>query len=113
MSAGCNAEAFELGGLSPQEIIDCSLNNSTYRAGSVSPFDIVYFITQWLSYLAYFLCVIGFVVGIINIVTSAGDKTKLSSGKNILKLSAIALIIVLLGSQILLIIMRELGVMGI
>ncbi len=111
MSAGCNAEAFDLGGLSPQEIIECSLNESTYRAGSLSPNEIVYFITQWVSYLAYFLCIIGFVVGIINIVTSAGDKTKLSNGKNILKLSAIALIIVLLASQIRTIVFTEFGVL--
>jgi NhaP-type Na+/H+ or K+/H+ antiporter len=109
MAADCNVSAFELGGLSPQDIINCGLSEGSYASGSMSPAEIIAFITTWISYLAYFLCLIGFIVGFISIISSAGDKTKLSNGKNILKFSSIAFIFVLMATQILVIILDIFG----
>ena len=109
MAADCNVSAFELWELDPQQVIECGLDPTKYKSGSMSPAEIVSFISTNLAYFAYLLCLVGFAVGIINLVTSAGDKTKMSNGKNILKLSAIALVITILAQTILTIVLNTFG----
>lgn len=108
--AECNTRnPLDLGELDPSQIIECGLAGGRFRTDSMSPLDIVLFITNQLAYIGYLLCLVGFAVGLINVITSAGDKTKLSNGKNILMLSGLAIIIILLAQNILIIVMNIFG----
>ena len=62
---------------------------------SLSPLDIFQLITNAISYLAYGLSIVAAVVAIIQIVTSAGDKTKFQNATDLLKNAALAFIITL------------------
>lgn len=105
----CDVRPFELGQLDPKDIIECGLDPTKYKSGSMSPYEIIQFITTQIAFIAYLLCIIGFLVGAINLITSAGDKTKAQNGKTIMTNSIIGLVIVVLVQNILLIVLNIFG----
>lgn len=105
----CDVSPFQLGDLDPKQIIECGLDPTKFFSGTLSPYEIIKFITTQLAFFAYLLCLLGFLVGVINLITSAGDKSKATNGINILTNSVVAIIIVVLVENVLKIVLNILG----
>lgn len=104
-----NSNVYELGSFSPKDLIYCSLDGSNFLNTSISPLGVIEFIVKNLSYLALLLSILGLVIGSLKVVESAGNKTKLDAGKNIMLYSILGLILSLTAPQILIIVFNILG----
>lgn len=113
MASVCNdikeATIYELGNYKPDQIINCSLENSNFFRTAISPLGIIEVITRNISYLALMLSILGLVIGSLKVIESAGNKTKLDAGKNIILYSLLGLILSLTAPQILIIVFNALG----
>ena len=104
-----NDNPWQFGDCEPGQIVALALRGQGFRTESLSPLYIVDFISTQLAYLAYLLGVIGIIVGSILLITSSGDKTKQSNGKNVITMSVLAIIIVLFVYNILKIVLNIFG----
>jgi len=104
-----DANIFGIGSFSPDQIIKCSLEDTNFMSTAISPLGVIEVIITNLSFLALMLSVLGIAIGSLKVVESAGNKTKLDSGKNILLYSILGLILSLTAPQILVIVFNALG----
>lgn len=87
-----NADALKIISMSIEDIIDCG-SPVGVKTQKLSPLDIFQLITNAISYLAYALSIIAATVGILQLATSAGDKTKFQEATSLLKNAALAFIV--------------------
>jgi len=100
---------YQLGNYKPDQIISCSLENTNFMRTALSPLGVLEVVIRNLSFLALMLSVLGITIGSLKLIESAGNKTKLDAGKNILLYSIIGLILSLTAPQILIIVFNVLG----
>ena len=90
------------------ELIECASPEAA-KTEPISPLRIFQIIIDAVAYLAFALSIIAAIVAIIQIATSAGDKTKFQNATDLLKNAALAFIISISAYAILFIILTQIG----
>jgi hypothetical protein len=90
------------------QLIECASPEAA-KTEPLSPLRIFQIIIDAIAYLAFALSIIAAIVAIIQIATSAGDKTKFQAATDLLKNSALAFIISISAYSILFIFLTQIG----
>lgn len=102
-------DIWELGNLTNFELlIECASPDAA-KTQSLSPLDIFQLIIGAIAYLAFALSILAGLVGIIQIATSMGDKTKFQNATTLTKNAALAFIISLSAYAILNLVLNQIG----
>jgi hypothetical protein len=89
-------------------LVDCAVPSAA-RTASISPYGIIVLVINFISGIAIALSVLGIVLSLIWIATSAGDKTKYQNAIQTLKNSVIALVVIILANRILTLFLTQFG----
>lgn len=89
-------------------LVDCAVPSAA-RTAAISPYGIIVLVINFISGIAIALSVLGIILGLLWIATSAGDKTKYQNATSTLKNSVVALIITILANRILTLFLTQFG----
>jgi hypothetical protein len=89
-------------------LVECAVPSAA-RTAAISPYGIIVLVINFISGIAIALSVLGIVLGLLWIATSAGDKTKYQNATGTLKNSVIALIVIILANRILTLLLSQFG----
>lgn len=95
-------------GASVDQLIECASPEAA-KTEPLSPLRIFQIIIDAIAYLAFALSILAALVAIIQIATSAGDKTKFQSATGLLKNAALAFVISISAYAILFVILSQIG----
>jgi hypothetical protein len=90
------------------DLVDCAVPTAA-RTTALSPYGILVLVINFIAGIAIALSVLGIVLGLLWIATSAGDKTKYQNATNTLKNSVIALVVTILAERILKLLLTQFG----
>ena len=90
------------------DLVDCAVPTAA-RTTAISPYGILVLIINFIAAIAVALSVLGIVLGLLWIATSAGDKNKYKDATNTLKNSVIALVVTILAERILKLLLTQFG----
>jgi len=98
----------ELQNSSFSDLVDCAVPSAA-RTVAISPYGILVLVINFIAIIAVALSVLGIVLGLLWIATSAGNKDKIKDAQNTLKNSIIALIVTILAERILKLLLTQFG----
>ena len=90
------------------DLVKCAVPDAA-RTVAISPYGILVLVINFIAIIAVALSVLGIVLGLLWIATSAGNKTKYEEATKTLKNSVIALIVTILAERILKLLLTQFG----